>query len=165
MSFNYYDSVDSRQYIFGEELDNTDFKESLSTLSVVSYRYIDLKKTDYHFFQDCFDNRDIVEYFSFMNLLTSYPFNELISNKDKDWHLNANDYFKDKKFRNLVNKTLDNNKKLNVEQVPMFYHFALYTEQNANKETKVKSPRIYFFIGRDAIIYPLFYDPYHEINP
>lgn len=165
MSFIYNDPVDSRQYIFGDELDNTDFKESLSTLSVVSYRYIDLDKTDYHFSQDCFDNRDISEYFIFMNILTSYPFNELISNKNKDWHLNANDYFKDKKFRNLVNTALDNNKKLKVEQVPMFYHFALYTEQNANRETKVKSPRIYFFIGKDAIIYPLFYDPYHEINP
>lgn len=165
MNFVYNDSVDSRQYNFGEELNNTDFKESLSTLSVVSYRYIDFDKTNYHFFQDCFDNRDIVEYFSFMNLLTSHPFNKLISNKDKDWHLNANDYFKDKNFRKLVNIALDNKKKLKVEQVPMFYHFALYTEQNAKRETKVKSPRIYFFIGKEATIYPLFYDPYHEINP
>ena len=165
MNFVYNDSVDLRQYNFGEELNNTDFKESLSTLSVVSYRYIDFDKTNYHFFQDCFDNRDIVEYFSFMNLLTSHPFNELISNKDKDWHLNANDYFKDKNFRKLVNIALDNKKKLKVEQVPMFYHFALYTEQKANRKTKVKSPRIYFFIGKEATIYPLFYDPYHEINP
>lgn len=51
MNFIYNDSIDSRQYIFGEDLNNYDLKESLSTLSVVSYRYIDFDKTSYHFFK------------------------------------------------------------------------------------------------------------------
>jgi hypothetical protein len=37
--------------------------------------------------------------------------------------------------------------------------FPLYT----NKTEKGKSPRIFCFIGKYAIIYVLFYDPYHKI--
>ena len=163
--FSYVDTVDSGEYNFGDKLDNQEIRDSLNTLSTISYRYIDFENTEYNFFQDCFDNNDIAEYFSFMNMLTTYPLNTLFSCKEKDWHLYSNDYFNDTRFRNLVNKSLEQESNLKVECAPMFYHFALYTNQGASREKNVKSPRIYFFIGSNAIIYPLFYDPYHEINP
>ena len=53
------------------------------------------------------------------------------------------------------------------ELVPPFFHFALYQDKGTmgNRISGVKSPRIYFFIGDNATLYPMFYDPYHEINP
>ncbi len=66
MGYNYTDSIES-EYNFGDEINNSDFKNALNSLAVISYRYIDFDKTKYHFFQDCFDNKDILEYFDFMN--------------------------------------------------------------------------------------------------
>lgn len=163
--FLYYDAIDKEEYCFGDKLDNRSVSASLDTLSTISYRYIDFDKTNYNFWQDCFDNQDIVEYFSFVNMLTTYPFNELLNKREPDWHLNSNDYNRDVKFRNLINTALDIKERLTPECTPLFYHFALYTNQTASRESQIKSPRIYFFIGANAVIYPLFYDPYHEINP
>lgn len=58
-----------------------------------------------------------------------------------------------------------NEKPLSPECIPSFYHFALYTNEESSRKSGIKSPRIYFFIGGNGVIYPLFYDPYHEINP
>lgn len=159
------DSVDKDIYDFGDSVDNAALGQSLNGLSTISYRYIDLEETDYHFRQDCFDNSDIVPYFEFMSMLSDNPFNNLMNDKDPEWHLNPNNYDRDKHFQELVNKALKITSKLPVERQPAFYHFALYTNQNASRTNKIKSPRIYFFIGNNAVIYPLFYDPYHEINP
>lgn len=163
-NFHYYDTIDNEEYNFGDKLDDSSISESLDTLSTISYRYVDFDKTNYNFKQGCFDNKDIVEYFSFMNILTAYPFNNLLDRKEQHWHLYPNDYNKDVKFRNLINTALDIKGRLKPECTPLFYHFALYTNQTASRESKIKSPRIYFFIGVNAVIYPLFYDPYHEIN-
>lgn len=159
------DSIDDNIYEFGDSIDNAALGKSLDNLSTISYRYIDFENTDYHFRQKCFDNEDIIWYFDFMSMLSDNPFNELMNYKDPSWHLNPNYYDKDKRFQELVDKALKVTSKLPIEKQPPFYHFALYTKENANRETGVKSPRIYFFIGANAVIYPLFYDPYHEINP
>lgn len=158
------DRVDT-EYAFGDEIDHSEHFQALNSLSTVSYRYIDLNKTKYNFRQSCFDNEDARSYFEFMCMLTSEPFNILYDEREANWHLNRNDYEKDHRFQELVDEALGLKRKLKVECQPSFYHFALYTNQNADKNTGVKSPRIYFFIGADAVIYPLFFDPYHEINP
>ncbi len=162
--FNIVDTIDC-EYEFGDPIDNKIFYHALNSRSVISYRYIDLKVTDYHFRQKCFNNDDIIAYFEFVSMLSDYPFNELLDTKDKDWHLNQNYYDKDVRFQKLVDSALGRTKKLPIQCQPQFYHFALYTKHNASRKTGVKSPRIYFFIGTNATIYPLFYDPYHEINP
>jgi hypothetical protein len=41
----------------------------------------------------------------------------------------------------------------------------LYTNDEASRETGVKSPRVYFILGTYGFVYILFFDPYHEINP
>lgn len=163
-SFSFKDPVD-KEYEFGDAIDNEEHSASMNSLSTVSYRYIDWDKTPYNFQQACFDNKDAVCYFGFMSMLTDEPFNSLYKNRDWEWHLNPNVYDKEPLFRTLVNKVLGLKDKLKVECQPSFFHFALYTNRNADRNTNIKSPRIYFFIGANAVIYPLFYDPYHEINP
>ena len=166
MSYEYIDEIDSREYSFGDEINNSEFNESLKSLSVVSYKYIDLDVTEYHFLQECFNNEDIKVYFDFINLLTSNPFDDVLNIKQAEWHLNPNNYFKEHKLRSLVNKVMKLEQDLKIECVPPFYHFALHTSnEKASKINRIKAPRVYFFIGRNATLFPLFYDPYHEINP
>ncbi len=164
LPFKFADPID-KGYEFGDKIDKKEHFNALNSLSTVSYRYIDWDKTSYNFQQPCFDNKDAVCYFGFMSLLTDEPFNNLYNTREQEWHLNSNDYEKDHHFQMLVDEALELEEKLPMECQPAFFHFALYTNQNANRDTKVKSPRIYFFIGANAVIYPLFYDPYHEINP
>ena len=167
--YNFEDDVEYSPYEFGDEINNKEFSESLNNLSVVSYKYLDIGRTNYHFCQNCFDNRDIKKYFHFMKILSSIPFNKLLNEKKREWHLNSNDYQRDRRFREFVNNALERTSNLKIESTPSFYHFALYTNNNASnnasRSTNIKSPRIYFFFGKDATIYPLFYDPYHKINP
>lgn len=167
MTPKFEDRIDENEYLFGDSINPKDYSEAQKSVSFISYKYIDFENTDYHFFQDCFDNNDIRHYFDFMNILSSDSFIALLNNKKRDWHLNPNDYNRDTRFRQLVNKALGIEKPLPPNCQPSFYHFALYTNSTdtASRATKIKSPRIYFFIGNDAVIYPLFYDPYHEINP
>ena len=49
---------------------------------------------------------------------------------------------------------------------PIIFHFGLYTDKKhmASRETGVRAPRIYFMQGLYGVIYPLFFDPYHEIT-
>lgn len=163
MKFNYNDFFDPDAYKFGANINNSDFNEALDSPSLISYRYIQLEDTDYHFSQSCFDNKDIIAYFRFMQILSCVPFKVLRSRKEKDWHLNYSDYKGN--LKRLVDVTINKGKALRVECIPPFYHFALYTNENSSRKENVKSPRVYFFIGGNAAIYPLFYDPYHEINP
>lgn len=163
MKFGYDDFFDDGDYKFGSKIDDIEFSDALNNPSLISYRYIQIYDTDYHFTQSCFDNNDIVAYFKFMQMLSCVPFKVLCGKKEKDWHLNPS-YYRGN-LKRLVNEIFNNGKTLREECVPTFYHFALYTKENASKENGIKSPRIYFFIGDNATIYPLFYDPYHEINP
>lgn len=39
-----------------------------------------------------------------------------------------------------------------------------YGDGNACRETGVRSPRIYFMLGVYGLIYPLLFDPYHELT-
>lgn len=53
-----------------------------------------------------------------------------------------------------------------IQSNPIIYHFALYTsKQQADRNKDIRSPRVYFMLGTYGFIYPLFFDPYHEINP
>lgn len=165
-SFQFNDSWEEGVYQFGDKIDNEELSDSLEYPSVVSYRYLELEPvTKYHFSQSCLDNKDIIGYFKFMKLLTSVPFNLLRESKKHEWHLNPTYYHTQKSFRLLVNQSLGLKKDLPIESTPNFFHFALGTSGKASRETGEKSPRIYFFFGNNATIYPLFYDPFHEINP
>lgn len=126
---------------------------------VVSYELIDLGKTNYHFFQN-FLVQDTQRYFEMMQIMASRSINEIFDISDHTWH------FEESCFKGKLKEEL---KKLIPdceEDPPTIFHFALYTDPNrADRALGRRSPRIYFMLSRNGIILPLFFDPYHEINP
>lgn len=132
---------------------------SIQVHPVICYDLIDLSETLYHFHQSCFDNTDIKEYFSCLKYISRNTISDLVQNSNYRFHFHKSQIQgKLKQILKILHKKND--------IFPEIYHFALYTsEQKADREKGIKSPRIYFVVGYNGMIYPLFYDPYHEINP
>lgn len=152
-------------FSFGQRLDNEAYNENLNHYPHVCYKYLQMDGT-YGFSQEEWDNDDVVSYFDSMQLLANMSIQEFW-NLDKGWHMNPNTI---SRGQNLYNELLPilGEKVLNTPELrPQFFHFALYDEPGvtADRSLGIKAPRIYFFIGDNATIYPMFYDPYHEINP
>lgn len=126
---------------------------------VVSYDLVDLQKTPYHFLQD-FTLRDTQAYFSLMKRISGSTVNDLLDG-EKDLHFYRTD------VRGILRSLLYEISPKAVEANPLIFHFALYTDQGvvADRDKDIRAPRIYFMLGRNGIIYMLFFDPYHEINP
>lgn len=142
-----------------DNIDNASIAVSIKVHPVICYDLIDLSVTPYHFHQECFDNKDIREYFNSLKYISQHTIEDLIQNSNYRFH-----FHKSKIIGNLRNELQKLHKKNNI--YPEIYHFALYTsKEKANRNSGIKSPRIYFVIGYNGMIYPLFYDPYHEINP
>lgn len=157
------EELEDDKFEFGNKLNPTDLKESYKRKPKISYDYIDLDKTDYHFAQECFDYIDAFHYFSTLKTFCSYSINELTDVLDKDFHFHI-DPVASPRIQKILNRLIDI-KDLTPEQIPPIGQFALYTDENgASRETQIKSPRIYFMVGPKGILYILFYDPYHEIK-
>lgn len=129
----------------------------------ICYEYIDLDKTEYNFHQSVFDSFDIKKYFSALKDISSQEFCKL---RDSHYSFHFHIYYSPSgKLLKLVRK-ISGKSHLTVEETPPIGQFALYTDpKGADRKKKIKSPRIYFIVGPYAILYILFYDPYHEINP
>ena len=124
---------------------------------LVKYNYISIGSEKYSFYN--LNENEIKIYFERMKRITSSTINELIEHSDKQLHFHRSHIrgkLRTAMFEKFPNRADDNTE---------IYHFALYTRQNANREADVRSPRIYFMLGEWGHIYPLFYDPYHELNP
>lgn len=168
MGYEFYeddeDHFPSNKYVFGNHLDSKEVAASKKRYQSINYKYLQIEETDYHFSQSCFDNKDIIAYFNFVKLLSEHTFDDLLEMKQKEWHLNKSEYKGN--LKKAVLESVAKGKHFKIEEIPDFYHFALYTSTKmADRNKKIKSPRIYFFVGDNAMIYPLFYDPFHEINP
>lgn len=133
-----------------------DVKLSDVTPIVVKYDYIDLGETAYHFGQS-FRKEDTQAYFERMKYISSKTVESLRGNRDMHFYrseLRGN-------LRKAI-KTLFHD----ADDDLIVYHFALYTsKETANREKDIRSPRIYVMHGTNGFIYPLFFDPYHELNP
>ena len=130
---------------------------------VVSYEYINVGNDQYDFGQDGFTDEDAYYYFTFMNWLSTDKFESIYSSAEKDWHFHSTDYFRNKKFREAVNKRLGLENNFRVEEAPEFYHFGLNTtDESTTKAHQTTSPRIFFFLAGNSVIYMLFCDMYHE---
>jgi len=84
--------------------------------------------------------------------------NHTIKESEDDWkeHVHIRDINNtNNKIKKLVYKIFDNLEK--IDEFPYIIQFALYTNKNSKK-----SPRIFGLISY-AIVYILFYDPYHEM--
>lgn len=147
-------------YNFDSPPSNKGIAQTKGVKPIVSYDLIDVSDSNYSFTQKCFDEKDSKQYFIKMKELCLSSVNSIINTNLKSWHLYPT------KGANIAKelKRINNNKFLT--QNPEVMHFALYTsDEKANRETGIKSPRIHFMVGANGILYPLFYDPYHEMNP
>lgn len=141
-------------------ISNDAISTTIKTHPVVCYNYIDLGKTKYNFKQDCFDNIDIKAYFEGIKYISEHTLEELLDDSEREFHFHKS--YVSGNLKKVLSQL--NGKK---RYMPEIYHFALYTNKNekADRSKNIKSPRIYFLVGKHGMIYILFYDPYHEINP
>lgn len=142
-----------------EQISNEDLKLAYDCPLVVSYHLIDLEATDYHFFQE-FTHRDTQMYFKRMQELSSATINEL------DENARQRHFYRSPlkgKLLQVLRKIEPDIQKAN----PLIFHFDLYTDKDvvADRDKNIRQPRIYFMLGRYGVMYILFFDPYHEINP
>lgn len=136
-----------------------DLRLSQQVPIVVSYDLVDLEKTPYHFHQN-FTLKDTQTYFSLMKRISGSTVNDLLDS-EKNLHFYRTD------VRGNLKSLLHKISPQAVEANPLIFHFALYTDEGAiaDRSKDIRAPRIYFMLGRNGIVYMLFFDPYHEINP
>ena len=161
-NYEFNDDIDiTRNYSFGDKIDVDNIRNSFDNLPLFSYAHIDLTITDYGFRQSCFDNKDIRKYFETVKEFSTKTINDLI-NSDYKNHFH---FYPTPKGKILwLLKQISGKKYFRESELPSIGQFALYTEGNADRERGIKSPRIFFMLGANAIFYILFYDPYHEIR-
>lgn len=153
------------RYNIGIPIDNKAIASEKRNCHVVSYEYISVGNKQYDFGQNVFTAADALNYFDFMNWLCMDEFESIFNSADKDWHFHETDYFKNKKFREAVNSRLGLKNNFRIEEAPEFYHFGLNTtNEETTKAHQTTSPRIFFFIAGNSVIYMLFCDMYHELE-
>ena len=149
-----------QKYRFGDVIDTRDISQSKNMALVVCYEYMDLTGGQFSINQLAFDANDAKIYFERMKTLSKSCINDITDNDSRQWHLYPT---RGSKIWNEISKLYP--KRLTSETLPPIMHFALYTcEGQADREQCIKSPRVHFIVGSHGIIYPLFYDPYHEMN-
>lgn len=146
---------------FRNSLSYNDVQLSKDLPIVVKYDYIDLNVTDYHFKQE-FLLRDTQEYFTMMKDISSSTINDLEAKarQDKSYHFYRSSFSGN--IRKAVRQIMPD-----ADESMIVYHFGLYEceSKQASRATGERSPRVYFMLGTNGFIYPLFFDPYHELNP
>lgn len=143
---------------FKKEIKFEDSRMSMDLPIVIKYDYLDLERTDYHFRQ-AFKLEDTQKYFEMMKEISSNTINSL-SAKANAYH------FRRSEIKGNLMKVMAKAMPEAIQSNPIIYHFALYTsKQQADRNKDIRSPRVYFMLGTYGFIYPLFFDPYHEINP
>jgi len=155
--------LSSDEMEYSTELSPENLKDSQEYPIVVCYKLLDFDKSNYSFTQS-FSERDSFEYFQAMKILSTKTINEIMD----DTEFKQKHHFRLSTLRGNLLKEFKKvlGKKQISENSAMFFHFALYTSKNkADRKTKVRSPRIYFILGLFGTIYPIFFDPYHELNP
>lgn len=129
---------------------------------VIKYDYLDLGNTQYNFFQK-FEQKDTQMYFQRMKEISSNTINQLKnrSSEDRKFHFYRSNI--QGNLRDAIRKHISTDYADDL----IIYHFGLYESdsKNASRQSGERSPRIYFMLGTYGSIYPVFFDPYHELNP
>ncbi|MBQ9077396.1 MAG: hypothetical protein IJY31_06090 [Muribaculaceae bacterium] len=149
-----------RKYKIGDKIIDSDIYISKIISPVICYSHVDLSGGKFSFNQELF-GKDSHNYFEKIKALCDNSIDGLL-NEDNNgvWHLHPT------RGKNILNELKRHFNKKNIDNLPEIYHFALYTDKDiADKSTGKRSPRIHFIVGSHGMLYPLFYDPYHEINP
>lgn len=143
-------------YDVRDRLTNDEVRMSRNSHIVICYDYIRLEG-DFGFL-DNFSSLDANSYFSKMKAFSGNSFEGIINDFDYTYHFNRT-YLNSRVKKELRKEFGD---RINFDDL-ILYHFALYTNDNADRKRDVKSPRVHFLLGRFGMIYILFYDPYHEL--
>lgn len=131
--------------------------------AVVKYDYADMGATPYNFAQP-FHHRDTCAYFARMKELTSATICDIrtLAQDDRSRHFHRSPLSGN--VRRAMEQLFPG---IEIDPCIIIYHFALYSDPDvmACRDTDTRCPRIYFLQGAYGFIYPLFFDPYHELNP
>lgn len=163
LNFGKYDEPDNRikKYRFGDKIN--DINKYFSDTPLFCYDYIDLDKTDFHFKQENIEIKDYIKYFEMVKFISKNTVNTLIDKTNYKYHFHLYPAPNGRLLKLIQNIS---NIKFNNYDLPPIGQFALYTtsENNASRETGIKSPRVFFMIGEKSVFYILFIDLYHEIK-
>lgn len=142
-----------------ESISFEDSRISMNQKMIVSYNLLDIDGK-YGFGQD-FDQEEIHGYFSQMRKYSRVSMNDIIDTFDYTEHFNGS------KIRGNLLQLLKEKTGKPIDEGVMVYHFALQPEnkQTASRELGARNARVYFLVGKFGVVYMLFFDPYHEINP
>lgn len=146
-----------------------EISESLSHPIHVCYQYMDMGDTGYGFNQE-FCVQDALMYFRIMRCFANNTIQQLIQAGGRGVKVDNEGHQVCLRRNNALHRTLrEPLSKIDEDLVkgdPMIFHYGLYTDPNgkASRETGVRSPRIYFMLGVYGLIYPLLFDPYHELT-
>ena len=143
-----------------DEMDYQDLRESQDCLISVQYNEIDLGRTNYGFYQK-FRGVEANQYFERMKAFSEMTINEIIDQGFHAWH------FYRTSIKGTIRKVFDSIDPKISKANPMIFHFALdpSCKIEANRINGLRNARIYFMVGYNGMIHPLFFDPYHELNP
>ncbi len=132
----------------------------------ISYSLLNLSdECKFSFINKDIDNKDIIAYFKKIADISKYELAYLFDRTNS--HVHFVDPLKNRTLLDLIKKTL-NKKFIPSEQMPEVGQFELWTstQELANRENKIKSPRVFFILdSKYNIIYFLYLDLYHEIFP
>jgi len=130
-----------------------------------SYKYIDLGVTNYHFHRPEFDDdNDRKIYFEKVKKYSGMSVDDLEKQHYSE-HFKLDRYPRSSSTEVKLLGELLQGRKFKDGDAPIMGHFALYTNEQVEGDPLKKSPRIFFFLGKKALIHILFYDPWHEIHP
>ena len=143
-----------------DEMDYQDLRESQDCLISVQYNEIDLGQTAYGFNQE-FKEGEANQYFERMHAFSGMTINDIINQGFHAWH------FYRTSIKGNIKKVFDSIDPMIAKCNPMIFHFALdpSCKTIANRLNDQRNARIYFMVGYNGMIHPLFFDPYHELNP
>lgn len=158
------ESIHSR-FKFGDKINNKAIALTKGVPAVICYSLINLSDKNFGFGQYEFDHLDAKCYLERMKMLSTRSIFDIKGDpqyKSKDWHLNQT---QGKNIKEAVRKLVPKDKNF---EFPEIFHFALYPpkmQKTPDRKSEIKNPRVHFIVGANGMIYPLFYDPYHEMNP
>ncbi|MDR1553999.1 MAG: hypothetical protein LBS69_11155 [Prevotellaceae bacterium] len=149
------------KYRFGDKNIQIDFDAT----PTISYDYLFIAdNSEYSFHNEELNKKsseeypnksDYAIYFEKIKSFCCRTLNESLHNSNHKEHIHT--IKPNNKLKKIFTQIFCN-KLLKDEDLPPFMQFSLYTNQNDDK-----APRIFCAIGNYAVIYILFYDPFHKI--
>lgn len=152
------DTARREKFNLGTDMSDIAVRLSMRMPITVSFRLMSLVG-DYSF-SDSFDGRDAGRFFEVLKRLCRMTMDEAV---DADGGELRNFHFAEvnRNLRAALRKVSGGKK---IGDAP-YFQFGLYTDKSARagRSSGVKAPRVFCVLGYRGVIYPVLYDPYHEM--